>query len=42
MPWSGDPRINLQSTSGGKSKPEQIKQVVRALIALKEEKNGTL
>jgi hypothetical protein len=42
MPWSGDPRINLQAISGGKSKPEQIRQVLRALVALKEEKHGTL
>ncbi|MFE2122419.1 toxin HicA [Rhodococcus aetherivorans] len=29
MPWSGDPRINLQSKSG-KAKPYQVQQVLDA------------
>ena len=34
-PWQGDPRINIQDR-GGKAKPEQVKDVIRALRKLKE------
>ena len=30
-PWPGDPRINLQESSGGEAKPYQIKQVIKSL-----------
>lgn len=33
-PWQGDPRINLQKVKGGKAKPYQVEQVVRALVKL--------
>lgn len=34
MPWSGDPRINIQPGQGGKAKAYQVKQVVEALDKL--------
>ena len=34
MPWSGDPRVNIQN-SGGKAKPYQVKQVLQAIEKLK-------
>jgi hypothetical protein len=34
-PWQGDPRINIQD-KGGKAKPEQVKDLIRALRKLKE------
>lgn len=37
MPWHGDPRVNIQSTKGGKAKPYQVKQVLKAISKLKEE-----
>ena len=30
MPWSGDPRVNVQN-KGGKAKPYQVKQVLTAI-----------
>lgn len=36
MPWQGDPRINLQN-KGGKAKPYQVTQILRAIDRLKEE-----
>ena len=33
-PWPGDPRINLQD-QGGKAKPYQVRQVIKALKKLK-------
>jgi hypothetical protein len=35
-PWTGDPRVNLQSDRG-KAKPYQVRQVLRALARLQEE-----
>jgi len=35
MPWSGDPRLNLQPDKG-KAKPYQVEQVITALKRLKE------
>ncbi len=29
-PWPGDPRVNIQA-SGGKAKPYQVKQVLKAI-----------
>jgi hypothetical protein len=37
MPWSGDPRINLQEDKGGVAKNYQVRQVIRALQRLEEE-----
>lgn len=34
MPWKGDPRINIQKSKGGKAKPYQVKQVIKALEKL--------
>lgn len=34
MPWSGDPRVNIQN-SAGKAKPYQVKQVLQAIGKLK-------
>ncbi|ROZ52824.1 hypothetical protein EEB12_28670 [Rhodococcus sp. WS1] len=40
MPWSGDPRVNIQDKKG-KAKPYQVDQVVAAYDKLtKEEDNG--
>jgi hypothetical protein len=33
MPWSGDPRINIQN-AGGKAKPYQVRQVLHAIDKL--------
>ncbi|MDJ1372356.1 toxin HicA [Gulosibacter molinativorax] len=33
MPWSGDPRVNIQD-SRGKAKPYQVRQVLAALEKL--------
>ena len=33
MPWSGDPRINIQSDKG-KAKPYQVRQVLAAIEKL--------
>ncbi len=35
--WSGDPRINIQK-DGKMAKPYQVKQVIKALKKLEEEK----
>ncbi len=35
MPWSGDPRVNIQD-KGGKAKPYQVKQVLTAIKKLEE------
>jgi len=39
MPWSGDPRVNIQN-SKGKAKPYQVKQVLLAIEQI-EVKNGS-
>lgn len=39
-PWRGDPRINIQK-SGKEAKSYQVKQVLRAIRKLEEEKNET-
>ena len=36
MPWSGDPRINLQRSKSGMAKSYQIKQLLAALDKLEE------
>lgn len=37
MPWSGDPRINLQKGDGGKAKAYQVRQLIAAI----DKKKGT-
>jgi hypothetical protein len=37
MPWAGDPRVNLQDSSG-KAKPYQVRQVLQAIDRLLEER----
>lgn len=37
-PWQGDPRINIQN-HGGKAKPYQVRQVLKA-IALIRQRDG--
>lgn len=32
-PWAGDPRVNIQD-AGGKAKPYQVRQVLRAIDKL--------
>ncbi|MDA0902288.1 MAG: toxin HicA [Proteobacteria bacterium] len=39
-PWSGDPRINIQSDGNGKAKSYQVKQVLLAIEKLQEVENG--
>lgn len=34
-PWPGDPRVNIQN-KGGKAKPYQVKQVIKAIDKLGE------
>jgi hypothetical protein len=33
-PWPGDPRVNIQEGRGGKAKPYQVRQVLRAIDRL--------
>jgi hypothetical protein len=35
MPWPGDPRVNIQNAKG-KSKPHQVRQVLKAIAKLDE------
>lgn len=35
-PWPGDPRVNIQKSKGGKAKPYQVRQVLKAVDKLKE------
>lgn len=35
MPWSGDPRVNIQEGKGGKAKDYQVRQVVAAIDKLR-------
>ncbi|MHB8334189.1 MAG: toxin HicA [Acidimicrobiales bacterium] len=37
MPWSGDPRINLQKGNGGKAKAYQVRQALVAIDRLQRE-----
>jgi hypothetical protein len=37
MPWSGDPRVNIQNYKG-MAKPYQVKQVLKAIERLHHEK----
>jgi hypothetical protein len=34
-PWPGDPRVNIQD-AGGKAKPYQVRQVLRAIDKLED------
>jgi hypothetical protein len=36
-PWPGDPRVNIQRSSGGKAKAYQVRQVLKAIDKLQEE-----
>jgi len=36
-PWPGDPRVNIQKSNGGKAKPYQVRQVLKAIDKLNEE-----
>lgn len=36
-PWPGDPRVNIQKAKGGKAKPYQVKQVLKAIEKHEEE-----
>jgi len=36
-PWFGDPRVNIQRSSGGEAKPYQVRQVLKAIDKLNEE-----
>ena len=29
--WAGDPRVNIQKGKGGKAKPYQVRQVLKAI-----------
>jgi len=40
MPWPGDPRVNLQRGAGGKAKPYQIRQLVRAIERLEADRSA--
>lgn len=37
-PWTGDPRVNIQNSSG-QAKPYQVKQVLQAIERIKELNN---
>lgn len=36
-PWPGDPRVNIQKSNGGKAKPYQVRQVLKAIAKLNKE-----
>jgi hypothetical protein len=36
-PWPGDPRVNIQRSTGGKAKAYQVRQVLKAIDKLQEE-----
>lgn len=36
-PWAGDPRVNIQKSTGGQAKPYQVRQVLKAIEKLLEE-----
>ncbi|MBN2591271.1 MAG: hypothetical protein JXA96_15510 [Sedimentisphaerales bacterium] len=40
MPWSGDPRVNIQNDKG-MAKAYQVKQVLKAIERIENEKNDT-
>jgi hypothetical protein len=35
--WPGGPRVNIQKSKGGKAKPYQVRQVLKAIDKLGEE-----
>jgi hypothetical protein len=37
MPWTGDPRINIQKGNNGMAKAYQVKQVLAAINRLERE-----
>lgn len=37
-PWPGDPRVNIQKSRGGETKAYQVRQVLKAIDKLNEEK----
>lgn len=37
-PWAGDPRVNIQKGNGGKAKEYQVRQVLKAIDKVKEER----
>jgi hypothetical protein len=39
MPWSGDPRINIQNENG-RAKAYQVRQVLEAIAKFKETEDG--
>ena len=39
MPWRGDPRVNIQN-SKGKAKSYQVKQVLKAIEKLEDDRYG--
>lgn len=40
MPWSGDPRVNLQMGEGGKAKAYQVRQALQAIDKLRAQRSG--
>lgn len=36
-PWPGDPRVNIQRSTGSKAKAYQVRQVLKAIDKLQEE-----
>jgi hypothetical protein len=40
MPWSGDPRVNLQMGEGGKAKACQVRQALQAIDKLGAQRTG--
>ena len=39
-PWPGDPRVNIQQSQGGRAKPYQVKQVLKAIATYEEAHHG--
>ena len=37
-PWPGDPRVNIQRSTGGTAKAYQVRQVLKAVDKLQEER----
>ena len=36
--WAGDPRVNIQKGKGGKAKPYQVRQVLKAIDKIEGER----
>ncbi|MEX1164546.1 MAG: hypothetical protein WEB03_13310 [Nitriliruptor sp.] len=38
-PWAGDPRVNIQEGRGGQAKPYQVRQVLKAIERMEDDRD---